>query len=88
MSGKTMRQSIRPTERWRDGIARRHQFSIFPDDHQQLFECQFADIVVTYGAPAAHPHEWQAIDELAKALSARLLVHDHNHENIDHVARA
>jgi predicted phosphodiesterase len=87
VSGKTMRQSMRPQERWRDGIARRHRSSIFPDDYQQLSRCQSADILVTHEAPAAHPHGWQAIDELAKALSARLLVHGHHHENIDYVGQ-
>ncbi len=49
--------------------------------------CQSADILVTHEAPAAHPHGWQAIDELAKMLGARLLVHGHHHENIDYVGQ-
>jgi predicted phosphodiesterase len=87
VSGKTMRQSMRPAERWRDGIARRHRSTIFPDDYQQLFGRQSADILVTHEAPAAHPHGWHAIDDLAKMLGARLLVHGHHHENIDYVSQ-
>ena len=87
MSGKTMRQSMRPEDRWRDGISRRHRSSIFPDDYQRLFGCQSADILVTHKAPAAHPHGWQVIDELAKTLGVRLLVHGHHHEDIDYVGQ-
>ncbi|RRH81208.1 phosphoesterase [Variovorax beijingensis] len=87
VSGKTMRQSMRPEDRWRDGISRRHRSSIFPDDYQRLFGCQSADILVTHEAPAAHPHGWQVIDELAKTLGVRLLVHGHHHEDIDYVGQ-
>jgi hypothetical protein len=77
---------MRPQERWRDGIARRHRSTIFPEDYQQLFRGQFADLLVTHEAPSAHPHGWQAIDNLAKMLGVRLLVHGHRHENIDYVS--
>jgi predicted phosphodiesterase len=87
ISADALRRSMRPEERWRDGIARRHRSSIFPDDYQQLFLGQFADILVTHEAPAAHPHGWQVIDELAKTLGVGLLVHGHHHENIDYVGQ-
>jgi Icc-related predicted phosphoesterase len=85
-SPDTLRRSMRPEERWRDGIARRHRSTIFPEDYQQLLQCPPADILVTHEAPAAHPHGWRAIDELAETLGVQLVVHGHHHRNIDYLA--
>ena len=38
---------IRPTERWRGGLPRRHRSSIFPDEYERL-AAQRADILVTH----------------------------------------
>lgn len=86
VSADALRQSMRREERWRDGIARRHRSTIFPDDYLQLLRSQPADILVTHEAPAVHPHGWQAIDELAEALGVQLVVHGHHHQNIDYRA--
>jgi predicted phosphodiesterase len=86
VSADALRRSMRPEARWRDGIARRHRSSIFPDEYQQLLRSQPADILVTHEAPAAHPHGWQAIDALAQTLGVQLVVHGHHHQNIDYVA--
>ncbi|MET3465626.1 metallophosphoesterase [Variovorax atrisoli] len=85
-SSDAMRRTMKREERWRDGISRKHRSSIFPDDYQQLLRNGPADILVTHEAPSAHPHGWQAIDELAEALGAQLVVHGHHHQNIDYVA--
>jgi len=85
-SAEALRRSMRPEERWRDGIARRHRSTIFPDEYQRLLRSGPADILVTHEAPAAHPHGWQAIDELAETLGAQLVVHGHHHSSIDYVA--
>ncbi|SEF34408.1 metallophosphoesterase [Variovorax sp. NFACC27] len=85
-SADALRRSMRPEERWRDGIARRHRSTIFPDDYQPLLRSPSADILVTHEAPAAHPHGWQAIDGLAEALGVQLVVHGHHHQNIDYRA--
>ena len=85
-SADSLRQSMRPEERWRDGISRRHHSTIFPDDYQQLLRSPPADILVTHEAPAAHPHGWQAIDELAETLGVQLVVHGHHHQDIDYLA--
>ncbi|MBT2333203.1 DUF2384 domain-containing protein [Variovorax paradoxus] len=76
---------MRPEARWRDGIARRHRSSIFPEDYQQLLRGPPADILVTHEAPAAHPHGWKVIDELAEALGVQLVVHGHHHRCIDYL---
>lgn len=85
-SSDAMRRTMKREERWRDGISRKHRSSIFPQDFQQLLKCGSADILVTHEAPSAHPHGWQAIDELAQALGVQLVVHGHHHQNIDYVA--
>ncbi|WP_426390731.1 metallophosphoesterase [Variovorax sp. R-27] len=85
-SSDAMRRTMKREERWRDGISRKHRSSIFPADYQQLLRSPAADILVTHEAPAAHPHGWQAIDELAETLGVQLLVHGHHHQNIDYVA--
>ncbi|MGJ7567794.1 metallophosphoesterase [Variovorax sp. GB1R11] len=85
-SSDAMRRTMKREERWRDGIARRHRSTIFPDDFQQLLRSGPADILVTHEAPASHPHGWQVIDELAEALSVQLVVHGHHHQNIDYFA--
>ncbi len=87
-SADALCRSMRPEARWRDGIARRHRSSIFPEDYMQLFLGSPADILVTHEAPAAHLFGWRAIDELAEALGVQLVVHGHHHRDIDYVARA
>jgi len=85
-SSDAMRRTMKREERWRDGISRKHRSSIFPEDYQQLLRSGPADILVTHEAPSAHPHGWQAIDELAETLGVQLVVHGHHHQNIDYVA--
>ena len=86
VSAEVLRRSMRREERWRDGIARRHRSTIFPADYLQLLRGPPADILVTHEAPAAHPHGWQTIDELAETLAVQLVVHGHHHQNIDYLA--
>lgn len=84
-SSEAMRRTMKREERWRDGVSRKHRSSIFPVDYQQLQRSGPADILVTHEAPAAHPHGWRAIDELAETLGVQLVVHGHHHQNIDYV---
>lgn len=84
-SAGALRQSMRPEVRWRDGIARRHRSSIFPEDYLQLLQGPPADILVTHEAPAANLYGWRAVDELAEALGVQLVVHGHHHRDIDYV---
>jgi predicted phosphodiesterase len=85
-SADALRRSMRPEERWRGGVGRRHRSTIFPDVYLQLLRSPPADILVTHEAPAAHPHGWQAIDELAETLGVQLVVHGHHHQSVDYLA--
>jgi Icc-related predicted phosphoesterase len=85
VSADALRRAMRPEARWRDGIARRHRSTIFPEDYLQLLRSPPADILVTHEAPAAHPHGWKAIDELAAALGVQLVVHGHHHKYTDYL---
>ena len=76
---------IRPTERWRGGLPRRHRTSIFPDEYERLAR-QRADILVTHEGLGGHPHGWKALDDLAIALGVQVVVHGHLHQTIDYVA--
>ncbi|MDM0007469.1 metallophosphoesterase [Variovorax sp. J22G73] len=85
-SSVAMCRTMKREETWRGGVSRRHRSSIFPDEYQQLLRSGLADILVTHEAPAAHPHGWQVIDELAETLGVQLVVHGHHHQNIDYLA--
>jgi predicted phosphodiesterase len=59
--------------------------AIWPEDIHTLAS-QKADILVTHEAPSSHPSGSAVIDELARALGARMIVHGHHH--VASVARA
>lgn len=66
-------------EHHRDALA--HSLAtaaIWPEDYHALQSLQ-ADILVTHEAPASHPAGKAALDALARAMGARLLVHGHHH---------
>lgn len=52
--------------------------AIWPEDYEALASQQ-ADILVTHEAPASHPAGNAALDSLARAMGARLIVHGHHH---------
>ena len=52
--------------------------AIWPEDVEAL-ACQKADILVTHEAPSSHPAGNRVMDELARAMGARLIVHGHHH---------
>lgn len=64
---------------WRGGLPRKHRSSIFPEDIQ-CFDSLQADILVTHEAPIAHPHGFEAIDDLAQSLGATTIIHGHHHD--------
>ncbi|WP_286293615.1 metallophosphoesterase family protein [Methylomarinovum tepidoasis] len=68
--------------RWRGGLPRKHRVSIFPEDFEVLRRNR-ADILVTHEAPTCHPHGFIAIDELARSLGARWVVHGHHHTDYE-----
>ena len=67
---------------WRDGLPLWHRDTIFPDEFERLAASRF-DILVTHEAPSSHPHGFAAIDQLAIAGGARLIVHGHHHDSYD-----
>jgi hypothetical protein len=52
--------------------------AIWPEDAEALASME-ADILVTHEAPSSHPQGFFAIDEIARRMGARLIVHGHHH---------
>jgi predicted phosphodiesterase len=52
--------------------------AIWPEDIEAL-SVQKADILVTHEAPSSHPAGIGVLDDLARAMGARLIVHGHHH---------
>jgi predicted phosphodiesterase len=69
-------------QRWRDGPHRRHWSSIYPSEIDRLAK-QRCDVLVLHEAPGYHPHGFAALDDLARAMRASIVVHGHHHDNID-----
>ena len=72
--------ALAPRHRWRGGLPLRQRGAIWPEDIEAL-ATQRADVLVCHEAPSCHPHGFAAIDELARALGVRLVVHGHHHEH-------
>lgn len=68
---------------WRGGLPRKHRSSIFPEEYLRLAG-EHADILVTHEAPSAHPHGFDAIDDLAHKLGVRTAFHGHHHDRRDY----
>ena len=69
-----------PREHWRGGLPLWHRDTIFPEDFSRLAKQRF-DVLISHEAPSAHRHGFGAIDQLAEACAARLIVHGHHHES-------
>jgi predicted phosphodiesterase len=72
--------SLDPREHWRGGLPLWHRDSIFPEDFARLEQQRF-DVLIAHEAPSSHRHGFAAIDRLAEAAKARLIVHGHHHES-------
>lgn len=72
--------SLAPHEHWRGGLPLFHRDTIFPEDFDRLATLP-CDILVSHEAPSSHPHGIAAIDALAAACGARLIVHGHHHQS-------
>jgi predicted phosphodiesterase len=75
-----------PRDRWRDGPPRQHWFTIFPVDIDHLSALR-ADVLVTHEAGAAHPHGFEIIVDLARAMGASVTFHGHHHDLLDYSSR-
>ena len=71
------------SDRWRDGLPRKHRSSIFPEDYFHLVG-QRADVLVTHEAPSVHPYGFGAIDDLARSLRVNKAFHGHHHDCLDY----
>lgn len=56
--------------------------AIWPEDIEFL-SGEKADILVTHEAPSSHPAGLRVLDELARTMGARLIVHGHHHITSD-----
>lgn len=52
--------------------------AIWAEDVDSL-AAQRADVLVTHEAPSSHPEGMRVLDDLARAMGARLIVHGHHH---------
>jgi predicted phosphodiesterase len=71
-----------PQERWREGPRRKHISTIYPDEFDRLAKLQ-ADILVTHEAPGYHPNGFDLLDDLARAMGVKVLVHGHQRDWLD-----
>ena len=51
---------------------------IFPEDHNVLAHLR-TDVLVCHEAPSSHQYGFGALDDLARLMSVRLIVHGHHH---------
>jgi len=65
-------------ERWRGSVPLKQRDGIFPEDFLALADAR-TDILVTHEAPSSHRHGFTALDDLARGLGVRLVVHGHHH---------
>jgi predicted phosphodiesterase len=65
---------------WRGGLPRKALAAVWREDYEALWD-QRADVLVTHEAPSCHRHGFAEIDELARSMGARLVVHGHHHES-------
>ena len=80
---RTRREWLRATprnERCGMLLPLRRRHVILPDDHEAL-RGQRADILVCHEAPTSHKHGFGAVDDLARVLGVRLVVHGHHHRS-------
>lgn len=78
-SRKSFMKTLGRNKRWRDGLPRRHRVSIWWEDYEWLSR-QRADILVTHKAPESFPrYGYRVIDDLARRMRAKVIVHGHHH---------
>ncbi|MEP7297660.1 MAG: metallophosphoesterase [Burkholderiales bacterium] len=85
LSAEKLRRHMKPEERWRGGISLRHRSSIFPDEFMRLAK-QHAQILVTHEGLGGAMHGQPALNTLARAMGASLVVHGHLHKDIDYLS--
>lgn len=67
------------TEEQREAMAHAlAAMAIWPEDFDALASLR-ADVLVTHEAPSSHPQGVAMLDDLARAMGARLIIHGHHH---------
>jgi hypothetical protein len=83
---RTRKEHARSTprqDRWGGtGTHRKHWGTIYPEDVDGLADMR-ADILITHEAPGYHPNGVPLLDDLARSMGVRLLVHGHHHDAVD-----
>lgn len=79
-------RGVSPRDRWRGGVPMQHWSSIYIAEVEALRRLQ-ADVLVLHEAPGYHPHGFDLLDELARAMGASLVVHGHHHDSMNSSAR-
>jgi predicted phosphodiesterase len=69
-------------DRWQGSVVRKHWSSIYPNELNALADLR-ADVLVTHEAPGYHTNGFAILDDLARSLGARVLVHGHQHDCLD-----
>jgi len=57
----------------------KHKSAIFYDGIEKLMQFK-ADILVTHEAPSCHKYGFKVLDELAKKMGVKKIIHGHHHE--------
>lgn len=83
---RNLRQQVTPKDQLSslDKLLR-HSSTIFPEAYDALAD-QHADILVTHEAPSCHPHGFEAIDLLARAMKVQAVFHGHHHDSLNYRA--
>jgi predicted phosphodiesterase len=79
-------RSIAPRERWRGRQPLTHWSTIYPADVDSLSRAR-ADILVLHEAPGYHPRGVELLDDLARAMGVKVVVHGHHHDALDSSSR-
>ena len=83
LSAKEYTRTVGRGNRWRDGLPLKHRSTIFRDTFELLAK-QGANVLVTHEASSAHPHGFEALDELASSLKVQATFHGHHHDCLDY----
>ena len=69
-------------DQWREGRARKHWSSIYPNEVDQLADLR-ADVLITHEAPGYHRDGFGILDTLAQSMGVKVSVHGHHHDRLD-----
>jgi len=71
---------MQPSNIRKQGGNLKHKSAIFYDDIEKLKGLN-ADILVTHEAPSSHKYGFKVLDELAKKMGVKKIIHGHHHQH-------